>query len=346
LGDEEVKKLVLILFIVLLADLVSADPMDMSGQIIFAMTHDAENGVVNQWYSEGFVNLKTDVTEETSMNAQIQASNKTATDDALKAWTLYMDDFYVQQNLGAVLGLDPEIGEFVYRFGWTNTAATNYTLTNYEYENVSGQDAGSMSTLEAKLTVGGGPSVLAWFNPAGVGAPDADTNPPRFGANVVVPLGPINTSAWYYTNGPDDPKIGGSVGLGAKVGEISLNGTLNASMIPADSESAKFGTSARIGYSNLIGLGANLQADVDGLQKLGLEVDSNPIPWFGIMSGVAFNMHTSEFDNAELGAWVKADAVKVRFGYMVTDTGAAMGSMYTSAVPMNGGAWVKCYLSF
>lgn len=340
------KKTILVLFIVLLAGLVSAEPMDMSGQIIFAMTHDAENGVVNQWYSEAFINLKRDVTENTSMNAQIQASYKMVGKDDVKPWTLYMDDFYVKSNLGNVLGIDPAIVALEYRFGWTNTAAVNHALTNYEYENVSGQDAGSMSTLEAKATFGGGPSVLTWFNPAGVGAPDPDTNPPRLGVNLAVPLGPVNGSVWYYTNGADDPKVGGSIGISTPISEFSIGATLNASTIIADPDTAKFGSAVRIGYSNLIGLGANFNMDVDGLQKLGLEVDSTPLDWFGIMSGVAFNLQTNEFDNAELGAWVKVDAVKIRFGYMITDTGAAMGSMYTSAVPLNGGAWVKGYLSF
>ncbi len=338
------KRIILILCMVCLAGLVSAEPADISGQMIFAITSDLEN--VSQWYSEAFMNLKKDVTDNASFNIQLQAAYKMTGKGDIKPFTVYFDDFYGKLNLGGWFGINPELLKLETNFGWYSEAATTYTIGNYAYENVSGADGGSMSTVGLKATILEGPSIKAWFNPAGVGVPDPILNPPRFGANLLVPIGPVNSSLWYYTNGPLDSRVGGSVGVNLAAGDFGVSGDVEAATFLEDTELGVYGAAVRVSYTKYIGLAANVMGNIDGLQKVGFEVDSTPFDWLGILSGVAFNLVTGEFDNAEIGAWVKVDAVKVRFGYIVTDTAAAMGSMYASAVPLDGGLWVKAYLSY
>jgi len=342
------KRLIVILFMVLLAGYVMAEPAPLlvSGQLIFAMTSNFDEGTVNEWYSEAFINAFKPLTENTSANIQFQALYKPDGQGDVKPFTALIDDFYGKSKIGKVLGIDPNVVDLELIFGWYAAAATTYTIGNYAYENVATQDAGSMGTAALKTTLFNGPSLLAWFNPNAVGAPDGELNPPRFGANLLVPIGPVKTSVWYYSNGALDPKIGGSVGASFAAGDFNAQADVEGAVIPADPDTAIFGGAVRVGYTQYLGLATNFNATKDGLQKIGFEVDSKIAPFFGILSGVAFNGQTMEFDNAELGAWISWETIKVRFGYFATKTGGAMGSMYTSAVPLNGGLWIKGYLNF
>ena len=342
------KRLIVILFMVLLAGYVMAEPAPLlvSGQLIFAMTSNFDEGTVNEWYSEAFFNAFKPLTENTSANIQFQALYKPDGQGDVKPFTALIDDFYGKSKIGKVLGIDPNVVDLELIFGWYAAAATTYTIGNYANENVATQDAGSMGTAALKTTLFNGPSLLAWFNPNAIGAPDGELNPPRFGANLMVPIGPVKTSVWYYTNGALDPKIGGSVGLSLAAGDFNAQADVEGAVIPADPDTAVYGAALRVGYTQYLGLATNFMGNKDGLQKIAFEVDSKILNSFGILSGVAFNGVTGAFDNAEIGGWVAWESIKVRFGYMVTDSSASMGTMYASAVPLNGGIWVKGYLNF
>ena len=354
------KRLLILLAILLLAVGLgfAGEPPDMSGTLIFAMTTDFENAKVNEWFSEAFFNLKENVTPNTAINIQVQGQFKPSGQDVttptgtanLKALTANIDDFYISSNLGAILKYNPDILALTYNVGWYPAGVTTYTISNYGYENVAALDPGSMGAIAAKVTLMKNFGLLAWFNPRGPGAA-SDTNPFRYGANLTGTLGPVSASGWYYSNAGhafDEGKVGGSVGLNLAFGELTVGGDFEIVTPLNVHQAASYGAAVRVGFTPLIGLIGELAGNSDSVQKVALEVESTILPQLGICSGIAFDTtgDKAKFDNAELGAWVKIDAVKIRFGYMVTDTAAALGSMYVSQVPQNGGAFIKCYLNF
>jgi hypothetical protein len=264
-----------------------------------------------------------------------------------------LSEMFVSQNIGKMVGLDPDALSLWVDFGVKDFTAATFPPSDFGMENVGAYDPGTMDVLGARMVLAKTYNVIIWFNPMGPGNWDIDNNLSRIAANLWFPITPFTVSVYYATNGylPEKGKIGWAVAYDQTFDPIHVygetEGTLN--MQNTDKDAMWYSLALGVQYG-IFQVRGEAWANKENLVESGIEFQVSPLKWFGLNTGASFNMEPGAvdmLDNVELGGWLSwQDGLKFRFGYLYTKNAGRGYSMYCPNPLQDGGVFFKCNVSF
>jgi hypothetical protein len=324
----------------------------LSGELEFGFMTDFDAG-----YGADYGNAYIDLTATVDDNNTVKAEFYATPDDATP---IVFQFFYLSSNLGKALGLeDMGVGAKL-DVGFLRPQNERYSvMAGYNVDRAysfRGTPKNWIDAVDLTLTLMNTINVEVAFNPNVL----IEQAVPNWWLGAFGTFGALSAEAYYFSNGNPDNK--GVLGVAAKyamdvasginlAGLVDFSYDLNDVDVDGVVDEYSYGVGAALTYASLVKVTAGLNGnEEDALNRAAVTLDVTPTANAGINLGIGMNLADTptaeDLDNVDISGFYKTGAATWRLGYLITETGSAMGDYKAPAALLDGGLYFDVDIVF